>query len=38
MVSLLNSELLEAYKLAKKLGLDEEFIKQIEEEIKRRGL
>ncbi|WP_317646674.1 sporulation histidine kinase inhibitor Sda [Sporosarcina sp. GW1-11] len=38
MHNLSNTELLEAYELAKKIATNKEFIKQLEEEIKRRGL
>ena len=38
MQNLSNVELLEAYTLAKKIESDKEFIKLLEEEIKRRGL
>lgn len=38
MHNLSNTELLEAHELAKKIGLDKEFIKQLEIEIKHRGL
>ncbi len=38
MHNLSNRELIEAYELAKKTGLDKEFTKLLEEEIKHRGL
>lgn len=38
MHNLSNQELLDAYQIAKKIGLDNEFIKLLEEEIKHRRL